>query len=182
LTSYTAVVYYGEVSAGDRVGILGLGGLGMIGARIAVARGATVYGVEPREMLWEEGRSKGLADVFGDVSELQGLDLDVIIDFAGFSSTVAGAINVVKTGGRVVCVGVGESEWTIDAVEVVSRSIDVRGATVAGNPSHLEEVLKMFATGDLHISAENISFADIPDGLGRLQRGEVKGRLVAVFD
>jgi propanol-preferring alcohol dehydrogenase len=182
LTSYTGVVVYGEVNAGDRVGIVGLGGLGMIGARIAVARGATVYGVEPREMVWAEGRSLGLADIFSDVSELRGLDLDVVVDFAGYGSTAMGAVRAVKTGGRVVCVGVGESEWTFDAVDLVSRSIEVRGAVTSGNPDHLLEVLRMFDTGDLVIRAEDITFHDIPEGLERLRRGEVNGRLVAIFD
>jgi len=58
LTSYTGVVY-GEVSAGMEVGIVGLGGLGMTGARIAVVQGATVYGVEPREALWDTAKGTG---------------------------------------------------------------------------------------------------------------------------
>jgi propanol-preferring alcohol dehydrogenase len=182
LTSYTGVVVFGEVKAGDRVGIVGLGGLGMIGARIAVLQGATVYGVEPREAVWDDARATGLTEVFADVSALQGLDLDVIIDFAGFGTTTAGAIRAVKTRGRVVLIGVGVAEWTISSVDLVRRSVELRGATLAGDAAHLHEVLNMFATGELAIRAEAIGFSDIPEGLGRLQRGEVNGRLVAVFD
>lgn len=182
LTSYTGVAIYGDVKEGDRVGIVGLGGLGMTGARIAVVLGAEVYGVEPREALWEQARANGVADVFADVSDLQGLDLDVIIDFAGFGTTTAGAIKAVKTRGRVVLVGLGASEWTLNSIDLVSRAIDLQGATVAGNPDHLRAVIDLVASGQVSVKAEAISFADIPDGLGRLARGEVNGRLVAMLE
>lgn len=182
LTSYTGVVVYGQVKAGDRVGIVGLGGLGMTGARIAVVQGATVYGVEPREALWEDARAHGLTDVVADVSALEGMDLDVVIDFAGFGTTTAGAIRAVKTRGRVVLVGLGRSEWTLNSIDLVSRAIDLQGATVAGDPDHLQGVLDLIASGQLGVRTEAIGFDDIPDGLARLQRGEVNGRLVAVLD
>ncbi|WP_053351597.1 alcohol dehydrogenase catalytic domain-containing protein [Leucobacter musarum] len=181
LTSYTGVVVFGEVRAGDRVGIVGLGGLGMTGAQIAVVQGATVYGVEPREALWETAKGHGVAEVFADVSELEGMDLDVVIDFAGFGTTTAGAIRAVKTRGRVVLVGLGRSEWTINSIDLVSRAIELRGATVAGEPAHLQAVIDLIAAGRLSVKAESITFDEIPDGLGRLQRGEVNGRLVALL-
>jgi alcohol dehydrogenase, propanol-preferring len=182
LTSYTGVVVYGQVKSGDRVGIVGLGGLGMTGAQIALAQGATVVGVEPREALWETAKGHGVQEVVADVSELEGRDLDVVIDFAGFGTTTSGAIRAVKTRGRVVLVGLGRSEWTINSIDLVSRAIDLQGATVAGIPEHLEEVLALMADGRVTVKAEEISFADIPDGIARLQRGEVNGRLVARLD
>jgi propanol-preferring alcohol dehydrogenase len=182
VTSYTGVIVYGEIKAGDRVGIVGLGGLGMTGARITVVKGATVYGVEPREALWERARDVGLTDVFADVSELEGLDLDVIVDFAGFSTTTAGAIRAVKPRGRVVLVGLGKAEVTFKATDLVSKAVELRGATPVGDPAHLQAVIDMVSAGDLSVKAEIIGFNDIPDGLGRLQRGEVNGRLVAVLE
>lgn len=182
LTSYTGVMVYGEVKAGDRVGIVGLGGLGMTGARIAVVEGATVYGVEPREALWQTARDNGVAEVYGDVSALEGMDLDVIIDFAGFGTTTTGAIKAVKNRGRVVLVGLGRAEWTINSIDLVSRAIELRGATVAGDPAHLQAVIDLVASGQVSVKAESIGFEQIADGLGRLQRGEVNGRLVAILE
>lgn len=52
VTSWPGVVIDGDMKAGDRVGIVGLGGLGMTGARIAVIRGATVHGADPKEGIW----------------------------------------------------------------------------------------------------------------------------------
>lgn len=181
VTSYTGVIVHGGVRAGDRVGIVGLGGLGMTGARIAVITGATVYGVEPRQDVWEMAREQGVEKVVADISELEGEDLDVVIDFAGFGSTTADALRAVAYGGTVVQVGLGAAETTYKAYDLVARSITLRGSTPQGKPEHVEAVLEMIGSGQLRIHATEIGFDEIPDGLARLQRGEVTGRLYATL-
>ncbi|WP_405219151.1 zinc-binding dehydrogenase [Agrococcus sp. Ld7] len=181
VTSYIGVMIHGGVKAGDRVGIIGLGGLGMTGARIAVIAGATVFGVEPKESSWATAREQGVTEVFKDASELEGLDLDVVVDFAGFGTTTAGAIKAVKPGGRVSQVGLGKTEFSFNSYELISRAITLQGSTPQGKPEHLQAVIDMIAAGDLVIRAEEIGFDEIPDGLGRLERGEVAGRLYATL-
>lgn len=44
LTAYHAIMAVGGAAAGMKVGVIGLGGLGYIGARVAVLSGAEVYG------------------------------------------------------------------------------------------------------------------------------------------
>lgn len=181
VTSYTGVIVHGGVKAGDKVGIVGLGGLGLTGARIAVISGATVFGVEPRQGVWEAAKAEGVQRVVADISELEGEDLDVVIDFAGFGSTTAGALRAVTYGGTVVQVGLGAAETTYKAYDLVSRAITLRGSTPQGKPEHVEAVLEMIGSGELTIRATEIGFEDIPDGIGRLQRGEVSGRLYATM-
>jgi propanol-preferring alcohol dehydrogenase len=182
VTSYNGVIADGGVKSGDRVGIVGLGGLGMTGARIAVANGAEVYGVEPRQDLWERAKEQGVTEVFADVSELKGLDLDVIADFAGFGTTTTGAIQAVKERGRVVLVGLGAPDVPLKSIDLVSRAIDLQGSTVPGDPKQLAAVLKLIGDDQLRVKAETIGFDEIPAGLKRLAEGKVNGRLVAVFD
>lgn len=179
VTSYTGVVVHGGVKAGDRVGIVGLGGLGMTGARIAVALGATVYGVEPREAVREAALELGVSEVFSDVNELAGMDLDVVVDFAGFSTTTAGALRAVKWAGVVVLVGLGVAEVSFNAFDLVARAVELRGSTPVGDPAHLQAVLDLIASGELRIAATDITFEEIPEGLERLRAGQVTGRLVA---
>jgi len=181
ITSYTGVVVDGQVKAGDRVGIVGLGGLGMTGARIAVIKGATVYGVSRRESVWATAREQGVEKVVKDVSELEGMDLDVIVDFAGFSTTTAGALKAVRHGGRVSVVGLGTKECTFEYVDLVVRRISVHGSSPLGETDHLHDVISMIRSGDLTIRASEVSFDDIPDGLDRLRRGDVIGRLYATL-
>ncbi|MUL76280.1 alcohol dehydrogenase catalytic domain-containing protein [Mycolicibacterium sp. CBMA 226] len=182
VTSYTAVVIHGKVGVGDRVGIVGLGGLGLTGARIAVVTGASVIGVEPNKDVWPIALESGVSQVVSDIEELAGQNLDVIVDFAGFGTTTAGAVRAVKPEGTVVLVGLGVAETTLNSLDLISRNIAVRGSTPSGVPEHLQALLAMVAAGDLDIATTEIGFGDIPESLDRLARGEVKGRVVALID
>jgi alcohol dehydrogenase, propanol-preferring len=180
-TSHHALVVSGELQAGQRVGIVGLGGLGMTAARLAVLYGAEVYGAEPRTAAWAAAKQQGVRAVVKDVRELSSLDLDLIVDFAGFGDTTAGAIGAVRPGGLVVQVGLGRTEATISTMALIARRVTLRGSG-GGQPQDTAAVLQYMASGGLTIEASTIAFADIPEGLMRLERGGVVGRIVAVID
>ena len=182
VTSYSGVVVHGGITTGMRVGILGLGGLGMTGARIAVVQGAEVIGIEPREDVWEIAKERGVSRVVKDVTELAGEDLDVIVDFAGFGDTTVKAIDAVKFGGKIVLVGMGKLEFNFPTFDFITRAITLQGSTTIGRRQDLESVLTMIADGDLHIESTDIDFDDIPNGIDRLAAGGVTGRLVARYD
>jgi propanol-preferring alcohol dehydrogenase len=168
----------GELRAGQRVGIVGLGGLGMTGARIAVLGGAKVYGAEPRKEAWAAARAQGVLEVFSDVREMAALDLDLIVDFAGFGETTAGAVRAARSEGRVVLVGLGRTETLIPSMPLIAKSVTLRGSG-GGRPADTAAVLAHMAKGDLTIEASTIDFDEIPEGLERLKRGGVVGRIVA---
>jgi propanol-preferring alcohol dehydrogenase len=103
----------GGVKAGDKVGIIGLGGLGSPAVQICVGAGAEVYAAEINEKVWDLGKELGATAVAKDIREFADKDLDVIIDYAGFGTTTAGAINTVRPDGKVVQVGLGRPEGTL---------------------------------------------------------------------
>lgn len=178
MTSYGAVMLSGELKPGQKIGIIGLGGLGMTGARIAVVNGGEVYAAEPRRETWDKAKALGIKDVVADVSELAQFQLDVIVDFAGFGTTTAGAIEAVKPGGLVVQVGLGKTEATISTAMLTGKAVTLRGSR-GGMPGATEAVIGHMARGELEIEASTIGFEDIPAGLERLKQGGVVGRLVA---
>ncbi|WNM31948.1 alcohol dehydrogenase catalytic domain-containing protein [Streptomyces sp. Li-HN-5-11] len=178
-TSYNAVMNVGRVGAGKRVGIVGLGGLGAIGARIAVLAGAEVYAAEPRDAVRESAPSRlGVKAAVNDVRDLAGLGLEIIIDFAGFGSTTAGAIDVINVGGGVVQVGIGRAEATISTTALVAKMVTLVGS-LGGTRTETEAVLGLIASGDLSVELDEIDFESIGDGIDRLRRGDALGRLVA---
>jgi alcohol dehydrogenase, propanol-preferring len=177
-TSHHAVMVAGELRRGQRIGIVGLGGLGMTGARIAVLQGAEVYAAEPRKAAWSAALAQGVRSVVDDVLGFASLNLDVIVDFAGFGSTTAGAISVVKRGGLVVQVGLGQTRAMISTMELVGKSVTLRGSA-GGGPTDTLAVLGLMEKGELKIEATSISFDEIPAGLERLEQGGVVGRIVA---
>ena len=177
-TSHAALMKAGELRPGQRVGIVGLGGLGMTAARIAALEGAEVYAAEPRREAWAAAKWRGVADVVDEVRGLARYDCDLIVDFAGFGDTTAGAIEAVRPGGLVVQVGLGRTRADISTMALIGRGITLRGSG-GGQPENTAAVLAHMASGGLTIEASSIGFDDIPDGLKRLKRGGVVGRIVA---
>lgn len=179
LTAYHAVHVQGGVASGMKVGIIGFGGLGAVGARLAVIAGAQVYVAEPREQLHAVARDAGAVATSTTITGFADENLDLIVDFAGFDTT-RDAFRTVRPGGRVVQVGIGRREATIDLLDVLSKQVEYRGSVV-GTADDLRAYLDLLAAGEIEPAIERIGFGDIAEGLDRLGRGEVEGRLVAVF-
>lgn len=180
MTSHNAVMTNGGVKQGDTVGIIGFGGLGQIGARVAVLAGATVYVAEINEDVWDLAKANGVAGVAKNIKDFEGVTFDVIVDFAGFGTTTADAVDVIRRDGTVVLVGMGKLEATINTRSLILNQCNLRGS-VGGTKTNIEGVYKLMASGELNPKLTEVGFADIADGIERLHQGKVEGRLVAVF-
>lgn len=179
MTSYHAIKVAG-VEAGQRIGIIGLGGLGFTGANIAHVLGAEVHAAEVNTDIHADARAAGFADVVADAQELVGRDLDAVIDYAGFGTTTAAAVEAVRPHGRVVQVGLGRATSSLSTHTIVMRELSLLGS-LGGTLEDLAEVLDLLATGKLRLATEQVGFDEIGEQMGRLQRGELTGtRLVAV--
>jgi alcohol dehydrogenase, propanol-preferring len=59
MSAHHAVIADGRVTAGSTVGIIGFGGLGQIGSRVAVLAGADVYVAEINARVWQQALAAG---------------------------------------------------------------------------------------------------------------------------
>ncbi len=177
-TAHHAVIVAGQVTKGDRVAVVGFGGLGQIGARIAVLAGCEVDVAEIKQDVWALAHQVGATRVVSDVTELADARPDVIIDFAGFGTTTAAAIETVRPGGRVVQVGMGRLAATISTKTLILNQVTLVGC-LGGDKDDIAGVYDLMDTGELDPTISTIGFEEIPAGLDRLARGEVVGRLVA---
>lgn len=178
MTSYHAMVSRGHVQSGMKVGIIGLGGLGQIGARVAVLRGAEVHVAEPNEAAWPTAEEIGAQSIVRDASEWAGKGFDLVVDYAGFGTTTRAAVNAVRRAGTVVLVGMGKLEFTLDTMPMIISEINVLGST-GGTRDDVVEVYDLFATGKVDPKITKIDFLDIAKGLDDLQHHRITGRLVA---
>lgn len=178
MTSYHAMVSRGRVQSGMKVGVIGLGGLGQIGARVAVLRGAEVHVAEPNEAAWPTAEEIGAQSIVRDATEWAGKGFDLIVDYAGFGTTTRAAVNAVRRAGTVVLVGMGKLEFTLDTMPMIISEINVLGST-GGTRDDVAEVYELFASGQVDPKMTKIDFLDIAKGLDDLQHHRITGRLVA---
>jgi propanol-preferring alcohol dehydrogenase len=104
----------------------------------------------------------------------------VIVDFAGFASTVAAAVATVGLEGKVILVGAGEPAATINTMLLVKN----KGQLIGHQGADADDLSAYwnFLSHGLDPVVTEISFDEIGEGIDRLRRREVVGRLVAVLD
>ena len=181
MTSHHAVVEVARVGPGQRVGIIGLGGLGQVGARIAVLRGAEVHGADISPEALALSERLGLASVVNSAERLAGLELDAVVDFAGYGTTTAAAVGAIRTGGTIVMVGLGAVSTTLNTADVIHRKATIRGSS-GGTMEDIARVYDYLASGELEPVVEHLAFDQVPEGIGRLRAGTVTGRLVVMME
>lgn len=181
MTSYHAMFKTGNAKPGMKVAVIGIGGLGQIGARAAVVEGIEVYAVDVSEDAREIAKKLGVKDVFADVMDLKDIQPDLIVDYAGFGTTTAQAIEVVAPGGTVVLVGMGKLETTINTDPLILKAVSLKGS-VGGDANDIAAVYDLMGSGDIDPKIVEISFDEIYEGLLKLERHEVSGRMVAILD
>ncbi|MDT3444942.1 MULTISPECIES: zinc-binding dehydrogenase [unclassified Pseudofrankia] len=181
MTSYHAVMARAGVKAGDKIGIIGFGGLGSLGTHIALRAGAQVFVAETKRSLHPKIIEAGAAAVSSTVEDFKGEGLDAIIDFAGFGTTTASAVETVKPGGRVVQVGLAERFGTLDLIALTMNQVDLLGSQGGTNEDNAK-VLQLMAAGHLQSETERIAFDEIGEAIERLRRGENAGRLAVIYD
>jgi propanol-preferring alcohol dehydrogenase len=177
-TGRNAMIGVGQIRPGMKVGVIGFGGLGQVGTRLAVLEGCEVFVAEIKEDLWPLAQAFGAKAVAKDIREFAEEGLDVVVDFAGFGTTTNAAIEAVRERGRVVQVGLGSTEATISTMQLTFKRVTLVGL-LGGTYDDVVAVLDQMAQGHLDLAVTVVDFLQIPEALGRLSRGEVTGRIVA---
>ena len=176
-TAYRAVHTAGQIEPGMKVGVIGFGGLGYFGVQIAKAAGTSAYVAELNQSSWDKARSLGVEDCSTDIRDFESVGLDLIVDFAGADGTLASAVDAVRHGGTIVEVGLGVETSHVSIQNITMKEVRIVG-TSNGTKDEASAVLDLMAQGTVRPKVEVIALEDIPEGLERLKRGNVDGRLV----
>lgn len=171
----------GGVKEGTKLGIIGAGGLGSLAIQFALVMGAKVYVAEVNEKVHDIVRGYGDVQVASSIMSFADENLEVIVDYAGFGTTTAEAIEAIGVGGTIVQVGLGLEHATISAQAMVWKNLRYLGSP-GGTAEDLADVLRMMAAGDVKSNVTTITFDEIGEAMGRLERGELIGRAVALLD
>ncbi|KFZ14138.1 hypothetical protein V501_03396 [Pseudogymnoascus sp. VKM F-4519 (FW-2642)] len=175
-TSYHAVVTTGGVTASTTVAIVGLGGLGSVGLRIASLQGAIVYGFDIDSSKFEAAMRDGAKACFSSLEDAKDVTFDVVVDFVGITSTMTAALEAVKPSGRIVLTGLGDEKLTLPTFSIVHKSVEIRGS-LGATKEDLRTVLALISEGKITPDLEEIPFSKVNEGLLRLEAGQTEGRL-----
>jgi len=177
-TAFHAVVTDGQVTAGSKVAIIGLGGLGLSAVQIASRYGAKVYGIELDPKKYVAAAHAGAYVCAKSFDKFPGARFDVVLDFAGTGATTVAATKAVKTGGKVVLIGLANRTAHIDTYDMIALGVTLK-ASGGSSIEEVEQCLKMIANKELDPLVEEISFANLKEGFDKLASGKVVGRLFA---
>jgi alcohol dehydrogenase/propanol-preferring alcohol dehydrogenase len=170
---------------GERVAVLGVGGLGHLAIQVAAALGHEVVALTSHADKVADARALGasLAIACGDAP---GAALDAIGGADVVLATTSSYADVgrigagLRVGGRVVVMGLGAGALTLDAMDLIQREAELLFA-VQGPTADLERVLALARGGKLAPIVESYPVNLVNRALGRLERGRVRYRAVVSF-
>jgi D-arabinose 1-dehydrogenase-like Zn-dependent alcohol dehydrogenase len=180
ITAYRALMERGQAVGGDKIGIIGMGGLGSLAVQMALRIGAEVYVAEINAATYDYARELGVHAISNDLMDFEDVGFSLVCDFAGFGTTTASAIDVVEEFGRVVLVGLGSSHGTLNLVNLTVKQVSLIGS-LGGSVEDNAKVLAMMAEGSLSSPTTIIGFDEIGSALERLKRGNVVGRFTVAY-
>jgi propanol-preferring alcohol dehydrogenase len=174
-TAFYAVKYSGALQLGERVGIVGLGGLGINALRTAVLLGGQVYGVDINPQGFGLARDAGATECLTDAAALQAVAPALVVDFVGSSDSVAASLESVALGGRVVVVGLASKQVRIDCYDLILGRKSLRGSH-GGNFESMSEVFTFASEGKLGSELVHVPFEAVDRAYADLRAGTVGPR------
>ena len=181
ITTYSPLRHW-KVGPGQKVGIVGIGGLGHMGIKLARAMGATTVAITSSENKREAARALGADDVIlsssrAEMAEHTG-SFDFILNTVAASHSMDALLNLLKRDGTMTLVGVPEHAHPSPNIgALIFRRRAIAGSLIGGI-RETQEMLDFCAEHDIVADIETIPMQDIETAYSRMQRNDVKYRFV----
>lgn len=187
LTAYSALKKIGQPAPGDAVLIIGAGGVGLSGIRLARRMlGVAPVVAEVDKSKWEVAREAGASEVFDPTAEgaartlvkSTGGGVAVAVDFVGAASTFSLGLGALRKGGKLVCVGLFGGSAPVMPTMVSMKALSIVGSYV-GSLQELRELLAFAREGRLPaMPVTSRPLDEASQALDDLRSGRVKGRAI----
>jgi uncharacterized zinc-type alcohol dehydrogenase-like protein len=135
ITLYSPLMHW-KAGPGKKVAIIGLGGLGHMGVKIAHALGAEVTVLSHSLKKQDDGKRMG-SDKFYATSDPNTFDslagyFDIIINTVSVNLDLNKYLNLLKLDGAMVVVGIPENQMQFDAPILVGARRSISGSAIGG--------------------------------------------------
>ncbi|AZC17280.1 MULTISPECIES: NAD(P)-dependent alcohol dehydrogenase [Pseudomonas] len=181
ITTYSPLKHYG-VKAGDKVGILGMGGLGHMGIKFAKALGAEVTLFTRSASKAEEARQQGADHVVvsTDPAQMQAAagQFDFLLDTIPVAHDLNPYLDTLRFDGVHILVGLIEPvDPALHAGKLVMGRRVLAGSLIGGI-AETQEVLDFCAEHGIRCDIEMLDIRQINQAYERMIKGDVKYRFV----
>lgn len=181
ITTYSPLHHW-KVGPGQKVGVVGLGGLGHMGVKIAAAMGAavTVFTTSPDKR--DDALRLGASDVVNsrdaEAMAAQAGTFDFILNTVAAPHDLDPFVSALKRDGTMVLVGVPpEPHKSPSVANLVFGRRSIAGSLIGGI-AETQEMLDFCHAHGLTADIELIDMDQINDAYHRMVKGDVKYRFV----
>ena len=172
---------WAEPQPGDRVAVLGIGGLGHLGIQFAKAMGFHTIAVSHSPDKDRLIRDLGADEIVRDGNSLARVGgADVVLGTSNSSDATADVIQGLRPDGRLVVMGVEAKALAVSPMELMFKRIRIIGSA-QNSREHLYEALALAATGKVRVVTETYSLDQIRSAYERVERGQVRFRAVVTM-
>jgi len=181
ITTYSPLRHW-KVGPGSKVGIVGIGGLGHMGVKIAHAMGAHVVAFTTSESKRQDALDLGADEVVvsrnADEMKAQRGSFDFILNTVAASHDLDAFTILLKRDGTLCLVGVPDSPHpTPDISALIFKRRSIAGSLIGGI-AETQEMLDFCAEKRIVSDIEMIPIQQIDNAYDRMQRSDVKYRFV----
>lgn len=187
LTAFSALKKVAPLGQSDSLLIIGAGGVGLSGIRLARHMfGVSPIVVERDHGKWDIAREAGAGQVIdpdadGALKALlksTGGGVAAAIDFVGAAASFAFGFGALRKAGKLVCVGLFGGATPIVPAMVSMKAASVIGSYV-GSLSEMQELMVIARSGVLPDMPVNLRpLAEATDAVADLRAGHVRGRTI----
>ncbi|MCX8481797.1 MAG: NAD(P)-dependent alcohol dehydrogenase [Sediminibacterium sp.] len=180
ITTYSPLKHVG-VKKGHKVAVLGLGGLGHMAVKFAVAFGAEVTMLSSSKNKEEDAKKLGahhfiLTSNEKDIQSVQN-HFDFILNTVSAPHNYNTYLQLLKTNGTMIIVGAPTEPMSVPAFNLVMKRRSIIGSLIGGL-KQTQEMLDFCADNNIVSDIELIPIQQVNEAYERILKNDVKYRFV----
>lgn len=175
-----------KVGKGQKIGIIGIGGLGHLAIQFASKMGADVVAISRSDKKKELALKLGAKEYINTSKDkpfemYMGTFDMLLVTAAGGSFSVPDHAPLVKPKGRIHIVGAVGKPLTIPVFSLIMTQISVSGSAI-GSMKQMEEMLEFAAKNDVKPMIETFPHTKANEAIAKMEAGTLRFRAVLLND
>jgi len=180
ITLYSPIKHW-KVQPGMKVAVVGLGGLGHMGVKLAVAMGADVTMISHSKNKEEDAMSLGAHHFLysGDDAQMKAArnSFDIVVNAVSADIDVVPYLNLLGLDGVMALVGAPPKPMAIPAFALFDQRRTLSGSMIGGIPQ-TQEMLDFCGANDIVSEIETIAVDQVNEAWKRVVASDVRYRFV----